>query len=152
MSTVSLDKVDTSESVWLTPITIDTKSKLYTFAEHIKQTSLPETEQPVVIVAEVKEEGNEQQIIYKGDVWKASQVEEPAPPPIEVPENDEKKTSLSPATATAVSPPQTRLLVIGIILLLAILIAIWLIAQAQFNTLHPDPTPTPTAVPTEVPK
>lgn len=150
LSEVAANIINTSESIWLTPKTIDIENQLYDLVNQISQTSLPDTQQPVVVIAEFKQESDRPRIIYKGNVWKAPEPEkktpvsspEPVPPP-------------SPTPSRTPTPLTSRIVILGIILLIVILIAIWVIAQTKTLTptpaITPIPSPTPTTIPNKKP-
>ncbi|MBD2203367.1 hypothetical protein H6G33_04755 [Calothrix sp. FACHB-1219] len=146
LSEVTPNIINTSESIWLTPKTIDIDSQLYELVTQISQTSLPDTQQPVVVVAEFKQESDRPRIIYKGNVWKEKKT--PVPPPDPVP-------ALPTPPELLPSPPSpsslTSLIAIVRIILILILIAILVLAQPQ-KALTPIITPIPSPTPTTIPK
>ncbi len=80
LSKVSFSEIDSSEPVWLTQKKkIDIESQLYSLVKKISQTALPEGDEPVVVVAEFKKEGDKQWIVYKGNVWEKKTQSEPQP-------------------------------------------------------------------------
>ncbi|BAY96115.1 hypothetical protein NIES37_00410 [Tolypothrix tenuis PCC 7101] len=150
LSEVAANNINTSESIWLTPKTIDIESQLYDLVNQISQTSLPNTEQPVVVVAEFKKEeiGDRQWIIYKGNVWQEKKTPVSTPDPV---------PPLPPPLPPLPPPPPpslTSLIVIVRIILILILIAILVLAQPQkalTPVITPIPSPTPTTIPNKKP-
>lgn len=136
------------EAIWSTPNTIKIERDLYNLVSQINQTPLPKSEQPVVVVAELKRESERLQIVYKGNVWKA-------------PEPEKKLQEIVPLEATQsttlskVPPPKTRLAIAGILLgmiitILVVVIIIWVMIYRKIPLLTPEPTPTPTEVPQKI--
>ena len=159
LSKVSPSVINTSEPVWSTQQEIDTESELYNLLNQISQTSLPETEQPVVVVTEFKKEGDRQQIVYKGNVWvekkRPATTPEPAP-------TQESATIPKPApipepvpTLEPVPTPKPaakiRLVILRIILAILITLAILVIAQSPALTPTHSPIPIPTLTSTPNP-
>ncbi|MBP5976768.1 hypothetical protein HW132_29590 [Brasilonema sp. CT11] len=156
LSKISPSVVELGESVWLTPKTIDIESQLYTLVKQISQTSFGETEQPVVVVAEFKKEGDtqsvkppadRQQIVYKGNVWKAPETKTEKKTPVPSPEAVPSAQPILPQKA--VPRRTTRIVIVGMILLILILLTTWVIAQPKI--LPPTPTLTPTTIPKHKP-
>ncbi|NMF62939.1 hypothetical protein [Brasilonema octagenarum] len=172
LSKISPSVVELGESVWLTPKTIDIESQLYTLVKQISQTSFGETEQPVVVVAEFKKEGDTpplrvsvgaasgigeglsvkppaypQQIVYKGNVWKAPETKTEKKTPVPSPEAVPSAQPILPQKA--VPRRTTRIVIVGMILLILILLTTWVIAQPKI--LPPTPTLTPTPIPKHKP-
>lgn len=153
LSEVSSRVIDTSKSVWLTPKTIDIESQLYDLINQISQTPLPDTEQPVVVVAEFKKEGGHRRIVYRGNVWNApetkAQKKTTEPSLKTVPPTE---PSIPPQTPTSPSRLTIATLMLGLgILIVVILIAIWIIVQCKIPTPVPTSTPTPAPILKEKP-
>ena len=132
LSKVSPSVINTSESFWSIPQKIHKESQLYDLVREISETSLPETEQPVVVVAEFKKEGDQQQINYKGNVWVEKKRPAPIPETVPIPE--------PAATPEPVSPPKSRPAILRMLLLILIIVlAIWLVAQSRAITPNQKP-------------
>ncbi|MEO1373517.1 MAG: hypothetical protein AAFW70_04155 [Cyanobacteria bacterium J06635_10] len=154
--------INTPDLVWSTPKTIDIQSPEFkVLVKGIRQTSLPETEQPVeavVVVAQLKKEGDKpkghalrdrQLLDYKGNVWKAEPVtvkspqQETVPPP--------QQETVDPESVSN-AKKNYNLMVLFIILLIAILTLIILtLIYINQPTPTPKPTTTPTPNPTQTP-
>lgn len=150
LSEVSPSVINTSEPVWSTPKTIDAQSQLYDLVNQISQTSLPQTEQPVVVVTEFKKEGDRQQVVYKGNVWVEKKRPAPTPEPAKTPEplpTPEPATTPEPVP-TPKPAAKIRLVILRIILAILIALAILLIAQSPALTPTHSPKLTPTLTPT----
>ncbi|MEH1977219.1 MAG: hypothetical protein V7L02_29190 [Nostoc sp.] len=147
LSKVSSGDINTSDSDWLTPKKIDIENQLNDLVNQIIQTPLPETEQPVVVVAEFKKEGDRQHIVYKGNVWKAPQKKTPLPVPSlqPVPPTERPIAPRTPASPSRL--PMLRL-ILGFFLMTVIVIALWIIIfQSNMLTTTPTPAPTQTQTP-----
>lgn len=139
-----------TSSVWATSETINSDNHLHSLAHQIIQSLLPESEQPVVIIAEIKNDCLE----YRGNIWKAPI--QPIKPPVllqkELDSKSEKKNSWTqPETAL---PPTNRIVILGVILAIAILVIALTSLQpkspmemAPVLTAPPKPTPTATVTP-----
>ncbi|MEH2063701.1 MAG: hypothetical protein V7K50_15805 [Nostoc sp.] len=138
LSKVSSGDINTSDSDWLTPKKIDIENQLYDLVNQISQTPLPETEQPVIVVAEFKKEGDSQHIVYKGNVWKAPQKKTPVPSLQPVPPTER---SIPPKTTGSPSRLPIRMFLLGFFLMVVMVIAIIIF---QTNMLTPTLTPAPT--------
>ncbi|BAU13026.1 hypothetical protein LEP3755_35620 [Leptolyngbya sp. NIES-3755] len=125
-------------SVWLTSGTIANTEHLHSLAQQISQTSLPDTDKPVVVVAEFKDECLE----YRGNIWKAptQAVEEIAP----IPEEAEPEKKTLPVQPETKSFPTTRIIILGITTAIAALIIIVMSFQ-----LNPIIEAAPNLIPTQ---
>ena len=153
LSKVSPNVINTSESVWSTQQEIDTESELYNLVNHISQTSLPETEQPVVVITEFKKQSDRQQIVYKGNVWvekkRPASTPEPAPNPEPAP--TPKPATIPESVPTPKPAAKIRLVILRIILPILIALAILLITQSPVLTPTHSPIPIPTLTSTPKP-
>lgn len=140
LSKVSSGDINTSDSDWLTPKKIDIENQLYDLVNQISQTPLPETEQPVVVVAEFKKEGDRQRIVYKGNVWKAPQKKTPLPVP-SLPPVPPTERPIAPKTTGSPTRLPITMFLVGFFLITIMVIAIIIF---QTNMLTPTPTPAPT--------
>jgi hypothetical protein len=153
-STSYLSQADSSDSIWLTPTTVDTPEHLHALANQISQTLLPSSEEPVVVVAELKRDNTEQRIFYRGNVWIAppvpKPVEETSPRQEELEVDFQKKT---PILSTAPASRPTNRIVILVVILLIVVVSIILWGTTQLKSpptpapiITPSPTPTPNSI------
>jgi len=133
--TSSTSVVDTGNSIWSTPETVSSDEQLIFLANQLSKNSLPDNDEPVVVIAEFKENLSEHQLVYKGNVWVASPAHKPieqvVPLPTEKPQSElQKKTSTQLPT---LPPRHTGRIAIYAVTLLTLLVvvvvvAIWLVA------------------------
>ena len=126
-------------SVWSCPESITNDERLYSLAHQITQVPLPKTENPVVIVAEIKNGCLE----YRGDIWKTpvQLATKPVALTEEVKPQCEKKTLPTQARPTLFL---TRSLILGITSAIAALIIILMSLQPKPSVeTTPDLTATP---------
>ena len=141
-----------TSSVWATSETINSDNHLHSLAHQIIQSLLSESEQPVVIIAETKNDCLE----YRGNIWKAPV--QPIKPPVlvqkELDSKSEKKNSCTQPETTL--PPTNRIVILGVILAIAILVIALTSLQPKSPmemapVLTAPPKPTPTAIVTPKP-
>lgn len=150
LSKVSPSVISNSEPVWSTQERIiEADSQLYDLVNQISQTSLPQTEQPVVVVTEFKKESDRQQIVYKGNIWvekkRPATTPEAVPPP--EPALPQETVPIPEAVPTPKSAAKIRLVILRIILPILIALAILLITQSPVLTPTHSPIPTLTSTP-----
>lgn len=130
-------------SVWCSPDVITRNEHLQSLAQQISQTSLPDTDKPVVVVAEFKDECLE----YKGNIWKApiQPMEAIASAPDEI-ETEKKTLPVQPETK---SFSTTRIIILGITTAIAalaiILMSLQLRPPVETNPGLTTPQPNPTS-------
>jgi hypothetical protein len=139
-----------TSSVWAASETINSDNHLRSLAHQIIQSPLPESEQPVIIIAEIKNNCLE----YRGNIWKApiQPIKPPVPLQKELGSKSEKKNSWTQPETTP--PPTNRIVILGVILAIAILVIALTSLQlkppmkmAPVLTAPPKPDPTATVTP-----
>lgn len=134
-------------SVWSSPDVITKNEHLQSLAQQISQTSLPDTDKPVVVVAEFKDECLE----YKGNIWKAPI--QPMEVIASVPEEIEPEKKTLPVQPETKSFPTIRIIILGITTAIAALVIIAMSFQLKPSVetnpglTTPQPTPTSSSTP-----
>lgn len=154
-------ETDSPNLVWSTLLEINSEKQLYTLARQISQISQTQTllldgEQPVVVVAELKRNNDDQQIIYRRNVAlprKPVKKNVPALPEELKPES-QKKTIPSQAPT---SRSADRIAILVVILLVVTFATVVIqttqpqIPSTPIPTLSPTPVPTLTPLPISPP-
>jgi hypothetical protein len=136
-------------AVWSSPELITSDERLRSLAHQISQVPLPKTEQPVVIVSDLKNE----RLDYRGDIWKAPIQLQPVEVPVVLPEkaDSESKKKAPPTQPKTLSFSTTRLILgvaSAVVALIIILISLQLEPPVETTpglTAPSKPTPTASA-------
>lgn len=150
-------ETDSPNLVWSTLLEINSEKQLHALARQISQISQTQTllldgEQPVVVVAELKRNNDDQQIIYsRNAVLSHEPVDEQTvtAPQDKLETESQKKTSI--LSQTTASRPADRI-AIFVIILLVVTFATVVIQTTQPQIPSPPPTLSPTPAPTPTPE
>ncbi|WP_207211201.1 hypothetical protein [Leptolyngbya sp. Cla-17] len=150
LSASHFSQTDSFDSIWSTPVTVDADEQLHFLAHQISQALLSSSEEPVVVVAELRRGNTERRIFYRGNVWAAppapKPVEEPSPQQEELEADFQKKTPIL-STAPASRSTSRIIILVVILLIVIVLVILWLATQLK-SPLTPAPILTPSPTPT----